>query len=152
MNAVPIERRSGVDRRRKSFRAFWYGALNPRRRGGRRATDVYYPIVDWHSPRVFAWVFGILVLCACDGVLTVLLLSLGAQEANPFMALFVPHSLGWFAAIKLGLTSIGAMVLAACSRMKLFRTIPGEALLVAILLGYVVLIVYELRLLESLPD
>jgi len=70
---------------------------------------------------------------------------------NPFMALFVPHSLGLFAAVKLGLTSIGTTVLVVCSRMKLFRTIPGEALLVAILLSYIVLVGYELGLLESLP-
>jgi hypothetical protein len=152
MHAVPIERRSGVDRRRKSLRTFWYGAIHARRRGARRASDVYYPIVDWYSPRVFAWVFGILVLCACDGVLTVFLLSRGAAELNPFMALFVPHSLGWFATVKLGLTSIGVVVLVACSRMKLFRTIPGEALLVAILVGYVALVGHELRMLENWPD
>lgn len=91
---------------------------------------------------------AILTLCVCDGVLTVLLMSHGATELNPFMALFVPHSLGWFAAIKLTLTSVGTLVLVACSQMRLFRAIPGELLLGAIFAAYLALVAYELRLLE----
>lgn len=154
MSSVPRERRSGVDRRHRSIKAYWHGARNPRRRAGRREADAFYPIIDWHPARVFALVFAILLLCACDGVLTIFLISRGAVEVNPFMALFVPHSLGWFAAIKLSLTSIGSIVLVACSRMKLFRTIPGEALLAVIFLCYLTLVIYELQLLEQIahPD
>jgi hypothetical protein len=148
MHSASIERRSGVDRRRRSLSAYLRGARNPRRRDGRRASDAYYLIVDWHSPRVFAMVLGILTLCVADGVLTVFLISHGAVEVNPFMAMFVPHRLGWFAAIKLTLTSLGTLVLVACSRMKLFKTIPGEALLAGILAAYVTLVLYELRLVE----
>jgi hypothetical protein len=150
MNSVPVDRRSGIERRRPSLKAYWHGARNPRRRSGRRATDAFYPIIDWHPPHVFAMVLAILLLCVSDGVLTVFLISRGAEEVNPFMALFVPHSLGWFAAIKLSLTGFGTLVLVACSRMKLFRTIPGEALLAAILLAYLVLVYHELQLLEQI--
>jgi hypothetical protein len=143
-----MERRSGVERRQHSLRAYWHGAKAPRRRAGRRATDSYYPIIDWHSPRVFAWVMAILMLCVSDGVLTVFLISNGAVEVNPFMAMFVPHRLGLFAAVKLSLTSFGTLVLVACSRMKLFRAIPGEVFLGAIFLAYFVLVMYELRLIE----
>jgi hypothetical protein len=152
MHSLSLERRSGIDRRRYSLRAYWHGARNPRRRDGRRASDAYYPIIDWFSARVFALVMTILTLCVADGVLTIFLISHGAVEANPFMALFVPHQLGWFAAIKLTLTSIGSLVLVACSRMKLFRAIPGEAFLAAICLGYLALIVYELRLIEIITE
>jgi Domain of unknown function (DUF5658) len=150
MHATFEERRSGIERRRRSFAAYWQGALNPRRRTGRRATDTLYPIIDWHSPRVFAWTMSILVLCVCDGVLTVMLLADGAIELNPIMAKFVPHSLGWFAAIKLSLTSVGAMVLVVCSRMKLFRAIPGEVFLGLVFAGYLVLVLYELNLVEGI--
>lgn len=112
--------------------------------------DTMYPIIDWHSPRVFAWVMAILLLCVADGVLTIFLLENGAVEANPFMALFVPHSLGWFAAVKLSLTSLGTLVLVACSQMKLFRAIPGEVLLGAIFVGYLALVLYELRLTDRI--
>ncbi len=144
------DRRSGAERRARTLGAYVYGARNPRRRGWRRAADSFYPIIDWHSPRVFAWVVAILALCVADGVLTVMLLANGAVEANPFMAKFVPHSLGWFATVKLLLTATGVAVLVACSRMKLFRALSGEVLLGVILAGYVVLVGYELRLLERI--
>lgn len=145
------ERRSGIERRHHSVAAYWRGALNPRRRAGRRTTDHTYPIVDWHSPRVLALVMLILGLSTLDGVLTLLLISQGANEVNPVMALFVPHNLGWFAAVKLGLTSLGAAVLVACARMKLFRLFPGELLLYLVVACYVALVGYELFLLENPP-
>lgn len=145
-----VERRSGIERRQRSLRAYWHGAQHPRRRAGRRATDAVYPIVDWHSPRVFALVFSTLLLCVADGVLTIMLIGNGAVEVNPVMALFVPHSLGWFAAVKLTLTSVGTLVLVACSRMRLFGVLPVEALLAFVLAAYVVLVTYELQLVEQI--
>lgn len=150
MHSLGVERRSGADRRQTVVSAYWRGALQPRRRGGRRATD-RYAIVDWHSPRVLALVFTVLTLCVADGVLTVVLLSHGANEANPLMALFVPHDLGAFAAVKLTLTASGLCVLVACSRMRLFRRVPGEAFLYLIAAGYIALVMYELEMLSVLP-
>ena len=148
---VPNERRSGVERRHYSIAAYWRGALNPRRRAGRREADRVYTIIDWHSPRVLALVLLILGLSTLDGVLTLMLMSQGANEANPFMALFVPHNLGWFAAIKLTLTSVGAAVLVVCARMRLFRLFPGEVLLYLVVGCYVALVAYELHLLANPP-
>ncbi len=132
--------------------AYLYGSTKPRRLNGRRAADLIYPFIDWHSPRVLALALGILGLCTLDGALTVALIQHGATEENPFMALFLPHSLGWFAAIKLTLTTLSLAVLVVCSRMRLLRAIPGEVLLYAILLGYAALIAYELNLLALLPE
>lgn len=112
--------------------------------------DSLYPIIDWHSPRVLALALSILLLCVGDGVLTIVLLSHGAIEVNPFMAKLLPHSIGWFAAVKLALTGIGIVVLAACSRMRLFRAVPVEMLLSLILCAYIVLVSYELRLVERI--
>jgi uncharacterized protein DUF5658 len=150
MHAAATDRRSGIERRRFSIVAYWRGARNPRRRAGRRATDKTYPIVDWHSARVFAWVIAILALCVCDGVLTVMLIANGAVEANPILAKLVPASLGWFAAVKLTLTGGGIGVLVACSRMKLFRAISGEVFLALTFATYVALILYELNLSERI--
>ncbi|HEY4368304.1 MAG TPA: DUF5658 family protein [Steroidobacteraceae bacterium] len=146
------ERRSGVERRKRTLIAYWRGARNPRRRDGRRHADQVYPIIDWHSARVFAVVLAILTLCVVDGVLTVMLLQQGAIEANPVMAFFLPHNLGWFAAVKLSLTAMGMLVLVACSRMKLFRTFPAEAVIHGVLLCYVLLIFHEIHLLQVIPD
>ncbi|MBM0104034.1 hypothetical protein JM946_04730 [Steroidobacter sp. S1-65] len=148
---VVQERRSGIERREHTVAAYWRGALNPRRRAGRRASDRYYAIIDWHSPRVLALVMLILGLSTLDAVLTLLLISQGASEMNPVMALFVPDKLGWFAAVKLGLTSLGTLVLVACARMKVFRLFPGELLLYLVVACYIALIGYELFLLENPP-
>jgi hypothetical protein len=143
------DRRSGTERREYSVGAYWQGARNPRRRDWRRAGDAIYPIIDWHSPRVFAVGLAILLLCATDGFLTVLLLANGAVEVNPLMAKFVPHSLGWFAVVKLSLTAVGVGILVACSRMRFFRTVPGEALLAMVLLAYAAVVGWELWLLAQ---
>jgi len=145
-------RNSNSDRRARTLGAYWHGSLNPRRRSGRRTTDRLYPFIDWHSSRVFALIMLILLLCVADGTLTVILMSHGAIEANPLMALFVPDELGWFAAVKLVLTANGMVVLTICSRMRVFRTFPGEALLYAVLAGYIVLIVYELRMYDFMAS
>lgn len=151
MERVPNDRRSGVERRHYSIAAYWRGALNPRRRAGRRAADRVYTIIDWHSPRVLALVLLILGLSTLDAVLTLMLMNQGASEVNPVMALFVPHNLGWFAAVKLTLTSVGAAVLVVCARMKLFRLFPGEVLLYLVVGCYVALVAYELDLLANPP-
>lgn len=150
MHEITLERRSGSDRRHVTLSAYLHGARNPRRKVGRRTSD-RYPVIDWHSPRVLALVVSILGLCAMDAVLTVVLISHGAQEINPVMALFVPHNLAGFAAAKLTLTAIGMCVLVACSRMRLFRKLPGEVFLYATLAAYVLLIGYELNMLEHAP-
>jgi hypothetical protein len=148
LSATEFDRRSGIDRRSRGLTAYWHGARNPRRRGGRRATDLRYAIVDWHSPRLLIPVFSILCLCVLDGLLTVMLMKHGAAELNPVMALFLPHNLPAFAFVKLALTGAGLCVLVACSRMKLFRRIPGEALVYVVLGAYLWLIAYELRMLD----
>jgi hypothetical protein len=150
VHEITGERRSGAERRTISVAAYLHGALHPRRKLGRRRSD-RYPVIDWHSPRVLALVLGILSLCVMDGVLTVLLMTHGAAEINPVMALFLPHNLAGFALTKLTLTGLGVAVLVACSRMRLFRRLPGEALLYGVLLAYVALIVYELEMLSHAP-
>jgi len=151
LSATEFDRRSGSERRSTTFSAYWHGARNPRRRAGRRVSDQSYAVVDWHSPRLLIPVFTILALCVFDGVLTVMLMRHGAAEMNPVMALFLPHNLLWFAFVKLALTGVGLCVLVACSGMRLFRKLPGEWLVYAVLGVYLWLIAYELRLLELVP-
>jgi hypothetical protein len=134
-----------------SFAAYWHGARSPRRRAGRRASDTIYPIVDWHSPHLLIPALAILAMCVLDGVLTVVLMTHGAAEMNPVMALFLPHNLLGFALVKLTLTGLGVCLLVACSRMRLFRRIRGEFFVYAVLAGYLALITYELRMLDAVP-
>lgn len=92
--------------------------------------------------------FAILCLSALDAGLTVTLMRHGAAELNPVMAWFLPHNLLGFALTKIALTGAGLCVLVACSRMRLFRRIPGELVVYAVLGVYVWLVAYELRMLE----
>jgi len=147
LSATAVDRRSGIERRNITLAAYWHGARNPRRRGGRRVSD-HRAIIDWHSPGLLIPVFSILGLCVLDGLLTVILMTYGARELNPVMALFLPHNLLWFALTKLALTGGGLCVLVACSRMRFFRTIRGEAIVYGVLGLYVWLIAYELRMLD----
>ena len=148
MSAQEFDRRSGSERRNTTFAAYWHGARNPRRRGGRREADLRYAVVDWYSARLLIPVFTILGLCVLDGMLTVMLMRQGAYELNPVMALFLPHNLLGFALTKLALTGAGLCILVACSRMQLFRKIPGELFVYAVLGIYLCLVAYELRMLE----
>ena len=153
VRATTLERRSGGDRRRPTLQAVWCTVKHPRRRSGRRWNDADQEfILDWHSPRLFLLALLILGLCVLDGVFTVLLIRGGATELNPVLAPFLPDQLGWFAAIKLGLTAIGLLVLVVYSRMKLFRRVQGEVFLYFVAVSYAALIVYQLYLLDRAPS
>lgn len=136
-----IERRTGSERRHRSLGA--YCSQQVRRKGGRRSTDHYYPIIDTYPPRTLAVALAIMVLCCCDGFITLQLLAHGATEANPAMALLMQAGMGWFSTVKVSLTAFGVVVLVACSAKLLFKRIPGELLLHALLACYLVLIAYE---------
>ena len=151
-SALFTERRRGIERRQVKLSAYVYGSLHPRRRNGRRASDRRYPIIDWHPARIFGAATLILFLCAADAVLTVVLMTHGAVEANPVMAMILPKGLGWFAGLKLAMTGIGCLVLVACSRMRLFRSVPGELMLYGVAAVYIALIVYELHLLDRVLE
>jgi hypothetical protein len=142
-----LDRRSGIDRRTTTFAAYWHGARYPRRRAGRRASD-HRPVVDWHSPRLLIPVFATLCLSVLDAMLTVTLMRHGAAELNPVMALLVPNNILLFTLIKVALTGGGLCVLVAFSRMRVFRRIPGEAIVYALLAIYVWLVAYELQMLK----
>ena len=85
-NGIPVERRSGLDRRRRSFVSalFWTG---PRRRRspGRRITDTG-GYVDIYDGRTWSITIGVLILSLADALLTGYHLLRGsAAELNPLM-------------------------------------------------------------------
>jgi hypothetical protein len=141
------ERRHGPDRRTRVARALVYGNFNPRRLGPRRDGEHSLAAIDWHHPWWLAIATLILALCASDAVLTIVLISHGAYELNPFLAPLIGGSGVLFAAVKIGLTGLGVVVLTLLSRVKAFGRMPVGLVLYAVLLGYGLLVVYELRLL-----
>ena len=141
------ERRHGPDRRSRVVRALLYGSLHPRRLGPRREGEHRLGAIDWHHPWWFAIATLILMFCAADAVLTVVLISRGAYELNPLLAPLVGGSGVLFAVVKIGLTGIAVVLLTLLSRVKAFGRMPVALLLYGVLAGYGALIVYEVRLL-----
>jgi hypothetical protein len=146
---VLVERRGGgPDRRRTTLRTFIQSGFTPRRRGGRRAGEQYLPI-DWHEPYLLFLALTILLLNVADAFLTLTLLTVGAREANPVIAFVLDEYPRLFAITKIGLTSVGVLVLVAVARAKIFNVMRVGSLLHAVLAGYTALIAYEWWLLHS---
>jgi hypothetical protein len=147
--AEVVDRRAGPDRRRTNLRTFLQGGLTPRRRAGRRGDEQHLPI-DWHEPYLLFVSLMILLLSVADAFLTLTLLTVGAEEANPLLAFILNDHPQLFAVIKMGLTGAGVLVLVAVARARLFRIMRVGVVLQGILVGYVALIVYEWRLLHTI--
>lgn len=147
--APAVERRRGPDRRRTTLRSFIQGGFTPRRRGGRRAGEQHLP-VDWHEPYLLFLSLMILLLSVADAFLTLTLLTVGATEANPFMAFILNDHPHLFAVVKMGFTGVGVLVLVAVARARLFRIMRVGMVLQGLFVAYVALIIYEWRLLHAI--
>ena len=106
-----------------------------------------YPIVDRHSPRTGVLVVLVLLFTLADGVLTLLLLDLSCEEANPFMAYLVERGPLWFLGGKYLLTAVGLTVFLALKYYRLFGTRFRLGYFIPILVGlYVVLLIYQISI------
>jgi len=142
------ERRAGVDRRRRTFRALVMGSWTPRRRGPRRHWDAGIAAVDWHESRWLGVALLILLLSFADAFLTLILIDLGATELNPAMQPLVSGTARGFAVWKFGLTATGVVFLTLLVRVRAFGTFIAGFLLYAVLASYLALVGYEFWLLD----
>ena len=145
---VIAERRQAGDRRRMTLRTFIQGGLTPRRRGGRRAHELD-ALIDWHEPHLLFLAVTILLLSLADALLTLTLMTVGANEANPILAFVLDGHPKLFAAVKMGLTGGGILVLVAVARARIFRLVRVATVMHWLMLAYVALIGYEWWLLRS---
>lgn len=145
-----VERRTrGTDRRRRVWHGLFTAGEFARRERPRRRDDQALAAVDHHHPQWLAVALVILLLSCADALLTLLLLSHGASEVNPVMAPLVQGSGHAFAFWKLFLTAAGVIVLTILVRIRAFGFYPAGAILYAAATGYVVLVGYELWLLDQ---
>ena len=150
MSAHLQERRARNERRRSVLRALWHGNFARRRHAPRRTDERHFAVTDWFHPPWLAVAIGILVLCAADALLTLVLISHGASEINPLMDPLVRgsgHSFGYW---KIGLTAMGVVILTLLARVRYWGRAVGTILYV-VLAGYAVLVGYELFLLRNIP-
>ena len=106
-----IERRSAQDRRKNRFNLFSRPFSSLRRRSLRRQADqrVFY-LLDYYSPKIFYAVTLILLLSVADALLTLYLISAGAEELNPVMAYFLGISPNVFMMAKYLITSTSVVI------------------------------------------
>jgi hypothetical protein len=154
--AITQERRHRFDRRHRVYWSIVYGGFYPRRRRPpRRLDDSRFHSLDWHAAHLLAVAIGIMLLSVADAFLTVTLLSIGAYEANPFMAPLLDGNATIFAALKVGMTAVSVLVMVALARYRFMRFVRVEVILYSVLALYFALIGYELWMLQariSLPS
>jgi hypothetical protein len=147
---LPVEQRAHADRRHRVWWSVWYGSFNPRRRRPpRRVEDSRYHSLDWYAAHLLAVSVGILVLSAVDAFLTLVLLVNGAAEVNPVMAALIYKSAAAFTALKMGLTSMGIVLMVFLARYRFMRMIRVDVGLYGVLLIYVWLVLYEIWMLKN---
>ena len=143
--SLPERRRT--ERRARVLQALVHGSFHPRRRGPRRAGERALVAVDWHHPQWLATAMLIVMLCAADAFLTLVLLGRGAYEINPVMRALLGGSGLAFAVVKIGLTAAGVVLLTLLARIRAFGRVSVGALLYGLLAAYALLVTYELSLL-----
>jgi Domain of unknown function (DUF5658) len=150
----PDERRNRSDRRQRIFWSVIYGSFNPRRRRPpRRLDDSRFHSLDWHGAHLLAVALGILILNVADAFLTVALLSSGSViEMNPILATLVTRNVATFAAVKMAMTGISVILMVLLARYRFLRVMPVEVLLYGVLLTYLILIGYEIGMLQRVVN
>jgi hypothetical protein len=145
------ERRAGVDRRSRIWWSLLYGSIRPRRRQPqRRIDDSQFQAMDWHGAHLWAVSLVILILSVADAFLTVTLISGGAVEVNPVMAMFIGGNVAVFAGFKIAMTGASILLMVFLARYRFMRVLRVEVMLYAVLTGYIVLMIHELHMLQVL--
>jgi len=144
------ERRDRSDRRNRVWWSIWYGNFNPRRRSpSRRLDDSRFHSLDWYSSHLLAAAIGILLLSVMDAFMTLVLLEGGADEVNPIMGVLIYRNVAMFAALKMGMTSVGIILMVILARYRFLRVLRVAWALYGVLFAYASLIGYELLLLKG---
>jgi hypothetical protein len=117
-----IERRSGKDRRKRSFNVFRRPFTPGRRRMLRRKSDrCRFFLFDYYSPKLFFAIVMVLLLSVADALLTLMLISEGAQELNPVMAYLLSLGPNIFLLSKYLMTSVSVVIVVLLNYITIQR-------------------------------
>ena len=81
--------------------------------------------------------------------MTMLLLQGGADEVNPVMAALIYRNVAMFAALKMGMTGVGVLMMVSLARYRFMRLLRVEWALYGVLIAYVGLICYEIWMVKG---
>jgi xanthine/uracil permease len=104
--------------------------------------------VDWYKSHLLYLIVSVLLLSCADALLALSLLKLSGREINIFMAMLIDFDVQLFAALKMGFISAGLLFLLIYHWLRIFWRLRVDHVLPAVLLLYLMLIGYELMLLE----
>lgn len=146
--AVEIdERRSGIDRRRHSWRTVTYCGLHRRgRRHTARRQDHNYYLDRYEHSLVMVGMLVLLLSCL-DALLTLTLMDKGAYEANYLMAQLMDAGVRPFVIAKIALTAGGVLFLLMHAHFRVLHVTSGKRVLQVLAGIYGLLIGWELLLL-----
>jgi len=105
---------------------------------------------DLYPKRFMAVAVSMLLLCLMDAINTLHLLDRGAREVNPLMDLLIQQDPQLFIMCKLMLTGLGMITLIAYHNARIALGIRVRSILYGALLSYVVLILYQWSMFNSL--
>jgi hypothetical protein len=138
--------RNGPDRRKRQIPPLKYIIFGGRRKSIRRKEDRDKLIIlDAYSTGIFAVAIIILAFSALDGLLTLYLMSSGAQEMNPFMSYLIDFNPRFYLAVKCILTTTAIIFLIVLRNYKSkLLGVRISKLLTTTALVFFIIIVYQL--------
>ena len=127
-----------------------YALVYSRRRDMRRDEEAGLYYTDWYGLPLFVTAVGIALLCSADAFLTLELIFRGGTELNPFMDYMLSKGMTWFISIKMALTIGAILLLVMHHRFTFIKNVRASQVMSTTLLGYGVLVCYEISLLLPL--
>lgn len=141
--------RSPSDRRRVPTGPADAFRLSGRRQSVRRRNEREGPFfTDRFNLLTLAYIVSVLLLCIVDGALTIELLDVNSEEANPVMRFLLAQGHRHFLVGKYVLTAAGLSFLVVYKNWPVFGTRFRAGYMLPIFLGlYLMLLIYQLHLL-----
>jgi hypothetical protein len=147
-NMDRIERRSGINRRKKALPFFCKYWFKGNRSSPRRQEDRQFPqMVDRYSTKLCAVILFILGLSILDAFFTLILLEKGAKEINPLMDYYLKVSPTLFFCIKYMLTCSSVLLVLFIKDVYIFKTkFKAKVLFFLLPIPFVLVIHWQLGL------
>jgi len=140
-------KRHQADRRQTNLRSMFYALFMSRRRSVRRQNEAVCYYADQYGPYVFAAAMLLILFCILDAFFTLQLLQYGSTELNPILAWALSKHVLFFFVLKYSLTAVCVIVSVQHKHFRVFG-LKGYHFLASCILGYAVLIHYQLAMLS----